>query len=92
LVDSGVYAGNTAEHMLVGNEFIFVGGFTLVFEALQVLFIAAFIHWCRTFDYIDQIPSAFWNALFEFHRSICDQTIETSVLLFPIEEKKQDKL
>ena len=26
LVDSGVYAGNTAEHMLVGNEFIFVGG------------------------------------------------------------------
>ena len=48
LVDSGVYAGNTAEHMLVGNEFIFVGGFTLVFEALQVLFISAFIHWCRT--------------------------------------------
>ena len=34
-----------------------------------------------TFDYIDQIPSAFWNALFEFHRSICDETIETSVLL-----------
>jgi hypothetical protein len=50
LVDSGVYAGNTAEHMLVGNEFIFVVGFTLVFEALQVLFIAAFIHWCRTFE------------------------------------------
>jgi hypothetical protein len=24
LVDSGVYAENTAEHMLVGNEFIFV--------------------------------------------------------------------
>jgi hypothetical protein len=23
-----------------------------------------------------QIPSAFWNALFEFHRSICDQTIK----------------
>jgi hypothetical protein len=74
-----VYAGNTAEHMLIGKEFNRdVGGFTLVFEALQVLFIAAFIHWCRTFD---QIPkSAFWDALFEFHRSIRDQTIETSVL------------
>ena len=90
LVDSGVYAGNTAEHILVGNKFVFVGGFTLVFEALQVLFIAAFIHWCRTFDYIDQIPSAFWNALFEFHRSICDQTIETSVLLTKVEELFED--
>jgi hypothetical protein len=52
------------------------------------------------------IPSAFWIALFEFHRSICDQTIETSVILtkveelfedpsaqsFPIDDKKQDKL
>ena len=90
LVDSGVYAGNTAEHMLVGNEFIFVGGFTLVFEALQVLIIVAFIHWCRTFDYINQIPSTFWNALFEFHRSICDQTIETSVLLTKVEELFED--
>jgi hypothetical protein len=34
----------------------------------------------------DQIPSVFWNALFEFHRSICDQTIETSVLLTKVEE------
>ena len=76
LVDSGVYAGNTAEFMLVGKAFNRdVRGFTLVFEAIPVLFIAAFIHWCRTFDYIDQIPSAFWNALFEFHRSICDQKL-----------------
>lgn len=91
LVDSGVYAGNTAELMLVGKEFNKdVRGFTLVFEALQALFIAAFIHWCRTFDYIDQIPSAFWNALFEFHRSICDQTIETSVLLTKVEELFED--
>ena len=67
-----------------------VRGFTLVFEALQVLFIATFIHWCRTFDYIDQIPSAFWNALFEFHRGICDQTIETSVLLTKVEELFED--
>jgi hypothetical protein len=82
-----VYAGNTAELMLVGKEFnTDVRGFTLVFEALQDLFIAAFIHWCRTFEYIYQIPSAFWNALFEFHRSICDQTIETSVLLTKVEE------
>jgi hypothetical protein len=53
LVDSGVYAGNTAEHMLVCKEFNGdVGGFTLVFEALQALFIAAFIHWCRTFSIV----------------------------------------
>ena len=49
LVDSGVYAGNTAELMLVGKEFKRdVRVFTLVFEALQVLFIAAFIYWCWT--------------------------------------------
>ena len=91
LVDSGVHAGNTAELILVGKEFNRdVRGFTLVFEAMQVLFIAAFIHWCRTFDYIDQIPSVFWNALFEFHRSICDQTIETSVLLTKVEELFED--
>jgi hypothetical protein len=48
LVDSGVYAGNTAELMLVGKELnTDVRGFTLVFEALQVLFIVAFIDWCR---------------------------------------------
>ena len=51
---------------------------------------AAFIHWCRTFDYIDQTPSAFWNALFEFHRNICDKTIETSVLLIKVEELFED--
>ncbi|CAG2236797.1 unnamed protein product [Mytilus edulis] len=59
-----------AELMLNGKEFNrAVRGFTLVFEALQVLFISAFIHWCRTFDYFDQIPSAFWNVLLEFHTS-----------------------
>jgi hypothetical protein len=69
------FKSNTAELMLVGKEFNRdVKGFTLVVEALQVLFIAAFIHWCRTFDYIDQIPSPFWNALFEFHRSIFMKT------------------
>ena len=89
LVDSGVYAGNTAELMLVGKEFNRdVKGFTLVVEALQVLFIAAFIHW--TFDYIAQIPSAFWNALLEFHRCICDQTIGTSVLLTKVEKLFED--
>jgi hypothetical protein len=51
---------------------------------------AAFIHWCRTFDYIDQTPSAFWNALFEFHRNIYDQMIETSVLLTKVEELFED--
>ena len=36
LVDSGVYAGNTAELMLVGKEINrAVRGFTLVFEALR---------------------------------------------------------
>jgi hypothetical protein len=36
------------------------------------------------------LTSAFWNALFEFHRSICDQTIETSVLLTKVEELFED--
>ena len=36
LVDSGVYAGNTAERMLVGKKNNrAVRGFTLVFEALR---------------------------------------------------------
>jgi hypothetical protein len=36
LVDSGVYAGNTAELMLFGKEFNrAVRGFTLVIEALR---------------------------------------------------------
>jgi hypothetical protein len=30
------------------------------------------------------------NALFEFHRSICDETIETSVLLTKVEELFED--
>ena len=83
-------------HLLVGKEFNRdIRGFTLVFEALKVLFIVAFIHWCLTFDYIDQMPSAFWNALFEFHRSICVQTIETSVLHFvltKVEELFEDNV
>jgi hypothetical protein len=48
-----VYAGNTAELMLVGKEFNRdVRGFTLVFEVLHVLFIAAFGIRCA-----DQSPS-----------------------------------
>ncbi|CAC5420133.1 unnamed protein product [Mytilus coruscus] len=87
LVDSGVYAGNTAELMLNGKEFNrAVRGFTLVCEALEVLFISAFIHWCRTFDCFDQIPSAFWNMLLEFHTSICDQTDEASVIITRLEK------
>ncbi|CAG2223480.1 unnamed protein product [Mytilus edulis] len=91
LVDSGVYAGNTAELMLNGKEFNrAVRGFTLVFEALQVLFISAFIHWCRTFDYFDQIPSAFWNVLLEFHTSICDQTDQASDIKTRLEKMFED--
>ncbi|CAC5408764.1 unnamed protein product [Mytilus coruscus] len=91
LVDSGVYAGNTAELMLNGKEFNrAVRGFTLVFEALQVLFISAFIHWCRTFDYFDQIPSAFWNVLLEFHTSICDQTDQASDIKTRLEKLFED--
>ncbi|CAC5420519.1 unnamed protein product [Mytilus coruscus] len=91
LVDSGVYAGNTAELMLNGKEFYrAVRGFTLVNEALQVLFISAFIHWCRTFDYFDQIPSAFWNVLLEFHTSICDQTDQASDIKTRLEKLFED--
>ncbi|CAG2251301.1 unnamed protein product [Mytilus edulis] len=46
LVDSGVYAGHTAELILNSKEFNRTfRGFTLVFEALQVLFISVFIQW-----------------------------------------------
>ncbi|CAG2211718.1 unnamed protein product [Mytilus edulis] len=93
LVDSGVYAGNTAELMLNGKEFNrAVRGFTLVFEALQVLFISSFIHWCRTCDYFDQIPSAFWNVLLEFHTSICDQTDQASDIKTRLENLFKDHL
>jgi hypothetical protein len=77
--EQATFKSQKNKDMLVCKEFNRdVGVFTLVCEALQAPF--------RTFDYIDQIPSAFWNALFEFHRSICDQTIETSVLLTKVEE------
>ncbi|CAC5391599.1 unnamed protein product [Mytilus coruscus] len=77
--------------MLNGKEFNrAVRGFTLVFEALQVLFISAFIHWCRTFDYFDQIPSAFWNVLLEFHTIICDQTDQASDIKTRLEKLFED--
>jgi hypothetical protein len=47
LVDSGVFVGNTVEQMLTGKQFNrTVRGFTLVFETLNTLYIAAFMHWC----------------------------------------------
>jgi hypothetical protein len=60
LVDSDVYAGNTVEQMVVGKQFnMAVRGFTLVFYSLKIIHIAAFIHWCRTFDHFDEIPHVF---------------------------------
>jgi hypothetical protein len=58
LVDSGVYAGNTVEQMLTGKQFNrAVRGFTLVFYSLNIIHIAAFIHWCRTFDHFEELYS-----------------------------------
>jgi hypothetical protein len=60
LVDSDGYAGNTVEQMLIGKQFnSAVRGFTLVFYSLNIIHIAAFIHWCRTFDHFDEIPDVF---------------------------------
>ncbi|CAC5420158.1 unnamed protein product [Mytilus coruscus] len=53
-------------------------------------FISAFIHWCGTFDYFDQIPSAFWNVLLEFHTSICDQTDQASDIKTRLEKLFED--
>jgi hypothetical protein len=36
------------------------------------------------------LNSMFGNALFEFHRSICDPTVETSILLTKVEELFED--
>jgi hypothetical protein len=60
LVDSDVYAGNTVEQMLIGKQFNrAVRGFTLVFYSLKIIHIAAFIHWCRTFDHFEEIHDVF---------------------------------
>ncbi|CAC5400232.1 unnamed protein product [Mytilus coruscus] len=67
LVDSGVYAGNTAELMLNGKEFN-----------------------RADLDYFDQIPSAFWNVLLEFHTSICDQTDQASDIKTRLEKLFED--
>jgi hypothetical protein len=40
--------------MLIGKKFNgAVRGFTLVFYSLKIIHIAAFIHWCRTFDHFE---------------------------------------
>ena len=68
LVDSGVYAGNTVEQMLTGKLFNrTVRGFTFVFYSLNIIYIVAFIHWCRIFDHFEEIHDVFWNCLFDFH-------------------------
>ena len=81
LVDSGVNAGSTAEQMLTGKQFNrAVRGFTIVFEALKILFVTSFIHWCRTADHFDKIPDVFWDALLEFHRGISKNSSQTQDL------------
>jgi len=60
LVDYDVYAGNTVEQMLTGKQFNrAVRGFTLVFYSLNIIYIAAFIHWCITFDHFEEIHDVF---------------------------------
>ena len=55
LVDYDVHAGNTVEQMLTGKQFNrAVRGFTLVFNSLNIIYTAAFIHWCRTFDHFEE--------------------------------------
>jgi len=67
LVDSGVYAGNTVEQMLTKNYSTGLSRDShLYFIPLNILNIAAFIHWCRTFDHFDEIHDVFWNCLFDF--------------------------
>jgi len=70
LVDSDVYAGNTVEQILTGKQFNRdIRGFTLVLYSLNI-YIAAFIHCCRTFDHFEEIHDLLWTCLFYFHSKI----------------------
>lgn len=62
LVDSGVYASNTADAMLQGKQFHRAfRGLTIVFEALQHTFVKAFLKWSKeSFDGVwDQLAKMY---------------------------------
>ncbi|KAK3097137.1 hypothetical protein FSP39_006702 [Pinctada imbricata] len=68
LVDSGVYAGNTVEHMLNWKEFNRgVRALTLVFETLVTLQYQAFWNWCFQQERLNEISDAVLDQLKQFH-------------------------
>ncbi|CAG2187720.1 unnamed protein product [Mytilus edulis] len=70
LVDSGIYASNTADQMLVGKQFNRgVRGLTLAFEALMVLLFKAFFNWCRDENRMKTIQPNVWKVFLDCHSS-----------------------
>jgi hypothetical protein len=69
LVDSNVFAANTADQMLLGKQFHrAVRGLTLTYEALMTLLISRFQQW--TDEHKHQVPSIVWDQLEDAHKSI----------------------
>ncbi|CAG2211852.1 unnamed protein product [Mytilus edulis] len=76
LVDSGVYAGTTAEQMLSGKQFNrAVRGLTLVYEALMHVLLSQFFQYCDLEDRLADVPKHLWSRMKEanlqFESSAC---------------------
>ncbi|CAG2217813.1 unnamed protein product [Mytilus edulis] len=70
LVDSGIYASNTVDQMLVGKQFNRgVRGLTLAYEALMVLLFKAFFNWCRDENRMKTIQPNVWKVFLDCHSS-----------------------
>ncbi|CAG2209484.1 unnamed protein product [Mytilus edulis] len=70
LVDSGIYASNTVDQMLVGKQFNRgVRGLTLAYEALMVLWFKAFFNWCRDENRMKTIQPNVWKVFLDCHSS-----------------------
>ncbi|CAG2236181.1 unnamed protein product [Mytilus edulis] len=76
LVDSGVYAGTTAEQMLSGKQFNrAVRGLTLVYEALMHVLLSQFFQCSDLEDRLADVPKHLWSRMKEanlqFESSAC---------------------
>ncbi|KAK3108189.1 hypothetical protein FSP39_002876 [Pinctada imbricata] len=64
LTDSGVYAGNTVEHMLHGKEFNrSTRALTLVYDALVTVQIQSCLSWCIENDRLTAIPAEVFESV-----------------------------
>lgn len=103
LVDSGLYAANSADQMLLGKQFHrSVRGLTLTYEALMCMLLAQFQHWCQEngnfFPQIvwDQLEDAYLSLQSDNHRlrvnSVKElQRVLSQYLIPKLEEFKQQE-